>query len=73
MEGSLGGLQSKLLLRAGSAMTLDQGAHSFIQLGPENLQGWRQPNLSGQPTPLPASPQREKCVFISSLDLSSFS
>lgn len=54
-------------------MTLDQGAHSFIQLGPENLQGWRQPNLSGQPTPLPASPQREKCVFISSLDLSSFS
>lgn len=46
-------IQGNLLLKAGSAMKSDQVAQGFIHLGLENPQGWRLPNLSGQPHPLP--------------------
>lgn len=43
-------------------MKSDQVAPGFIHLGLENPQGWRPPNLSGQPDPLPGC-SRGKFLF----------
>lgn len=57
MEGPSGGLQSNLLLKAGSAMRSARNTQGFIQLGLENIHGQRLHNLFGQPVPLPACPR----------------
>jgi len=54
-------------------MKSGHGAPSFIQLDLEDLQGWRQHSLFEQPALVSTHPQGKKCVFVSSLDLSSFS
>jgi len=53
LEGTSGGPQSSLLLKAGSARSSDQVAQGFVLLGLENLQGWRLHKLSRQPAPPP--------------------
>lgn len=56
-------LQSKLLLKAGSALGLDHVAQDFTLLGLENLQGQILHNLTRQPVPLLACPHREKIFY----------
>jgi len=49
LEGPSGGLQSNLLLRAGSAVRSDQLAQRLVQLGLENLPQWKLHSGFGQP------------------------
>lgn len=52
LEGFSEGLNSHLLLNAGTAISLDEIAHGFIWVGLEILQMWGFHNLSDQPIPL---------------------
>lgn len=56
MEGTSGGLYPNLLLQAESTMRPEQVAEVFIQSCLENLQGWRQCNLSESYNPKPQRP-----------------
>lgn len=60
LAGPSGGLQSNLLLKAGSATRSGHITQGFIQLGLENAQGRRPRNLSGQPALPPDCPCSER-------------
>lgn len=60
LEETSGGLQPKLLLQARAAPTSELVTQSFIQSGPENLQGHRLYYSAGQLVPLLHCPNGEK-------------
>lgn len=60
LEGTLEGLYCSCHLKASSAVRSGQAVQGFIQLGLENLQGWRVLSPSGQPVPMLDCPHGEK-------------